>query len=156
MKQNNIHIQACFLKVNILNDDDVSFTDTFNENSNDTDVFNEISNDEKSLKNQFSTACAQNEKYQQILKVLRIEKRILKRFLLAECTIVNDQIQYRVERTIIDSNADSVEYSLNNKKLLIFNNDELRLKLIQLVHDTSIADHFEVTKIYEIFTRNYF
>ena len=156
MKQNNIHIQACFLKVNILSDDDVSSTDIFNENFNDTDAFSEIFNDEKSLKDQFSTACAQNEKYQQILKVLRIEKRILKEFPLVECTIVNNQIQYRVERTIIDSNVDFVEYSLNNERLLIFNNDELRLKLIQLVHDTSIADHFEVTKIYEIFIRNYF
>ena len=63
LKQNHLHIQTCFLKVNILNDDDVSFTDIFNENFNDTDVFNEIFNDKKLLKNQFATACVQNEKY---------------------------------------------------------------------------------------------
>ena len=64
LKQNNIHIQTCFLKVNILSDDDVSFIDIFNENFNDIDVFSETFNDEKSLKNQFSIACVQNEKYQ--------------------------------------------------------------------------------------------
>ena len=156
LKQNNLHIQVCFLKASILSDDDVSSTDIFNENFNDTDVFSETFIDEKSLKNQFTTACALNEKYQRILEVFRTEKRIVKRFFLAECTIINDQIQYRIERTIIDFDVDFVEYSLNNEKLLIFNNDELRLKLIQLIHDTFIADHFEVTKIYEIFVRNYF
>ena len=39
---------------------------------------------------------------------------------------------------------------------MIFNNDELRLWFIQLIHDTSITDYFEITKIYEIFVRNYF
>ena len=63
MKQNNIYIQICFLKINILNDDNVNFIDIFNENFNDIVVFNEIFNDEKLLKNQFSTACVQNEKY---------------------------------------------------------------------------------------------
>ena len=80
----------------------------------------------------------------------------MKEFSLIECTIVNNQIQYRIERTIIDSDADFVEYSLNNEKLLIFNNDELRLRLIQLIHDTLIVDHSEVTKIYKILVRNYF
>ena len=87
---------------------------------------------------------------------MRIEKRILKKFSLIEYTIVNNQIQYRIERTIINSNVDFVEYNLNNEKLLIFNNDELRLKFIQLIHDTFIVDHFEITKIYKIFIRNYF
>ena len=87
---------------------------------------------------------------------MRIEKRILKKFFLIECIIINNQIQYRIERTIINSNVDFVEYNLNNEKLLIFNNDELRLKFIQLIHDTFIVDHFEITKIYEIFIRNYF
>ena len=156
LKQNNLHIQACSLKANILSDDDVSSIDILNENFNDTDVFSETFIDEKSLKNQFAAACALNEKYQRILKAFRTEKRIVKEFSLIECTIVNDQIQYRVERTIIDFDADFVEYSLNNEKLLIFNNDELRLKLIQLAHDTFIVDHFEVTKIYKILVRNYF
>ena len=156
LKQNNLHIQACFLKASILSDDDVSSIDIFSENFNDTNVFSETFIDEKSLENQFATACALNEKYQRILKVFRTEKRTVKEFFLIECTIVNDQIQYRIERTIIDSDVDFVEYSLDNEKLLIFNNDELRLRFIRLVHDTSITDHFEVTKIYEIFARNYF
>ena len=156
LKQNNLHIQVCSLKANILSDDDVSSIDILSENFNDTDVFSETFIDEKSLKDQFAVACALNEKYQRILKVFRIEKRTVKEFSLVECTIVNDQIQYRVERTIIDFDVDFVEYSLDNEKLLIFNNDELRLKLIQLAHDTPIADHFEVTKTYEIFARNYF
>ena len=151
-----MHIQACSLKTNILSDDDVSSIDILSENFNDTDVFSEIFIDEESLKNQFAAACALNEKYQRILKAFRIEERIVKGFSLIECTIVNDQIQYRVERTIIDFDVNFVEYSLDNEKLLIFNNDELRLRFIQLVHDTFIADHFEVTKIYEILARNYF
>ena len=156
LKQNNLHIQVCFLKASILSDDDVSSIDIPNENFNDTDAFSETFIDEKSLKDQFAAACALNEKYQRILKALRTEERTVKKFSLAECTIINDQIQYRVERTVIDSDADFVEYNLNNERLLIFNNDELRLKLIQLAHDTSIADHLEVTKIYEILARNYF
>ena len=92
LKQNNIHIQICFFKTNVLNDNDVSFIDIFNENFNDTNAFSETFNDKKLLKNQFVIACAQNEKYQQILKVFRIEKRILKNFFLIECTIINDQI----------------------------------------------------------------
>ena len=51
LKQNNLHIQICFLKINILNDDDVNFLDVFNENFNDIDVFNEIFIDKKLLKN---------------------------------------------------------------------------------------------------------
>ena len=39
---------------------------------------------------------------------------------------------------------------------MIFNNNNLRLKLIQLIHDTFIVDYFEVIKIYEILFRNYF
>ena len=97
---------------------------------NDIDAFSETFIDEKSLKNQFAAAYALNEKYQRILKAFRIEKRIMKKFLLIECTIINNQIQYRIERTIIDFDVDFVKYSLNNKKLLIFNNDELRLKFI--------------------------
>ena len=130
MKQDNLHIQACFLKISILSDDDVSSIDIFNENFNDIDVFSETFIDEKSLKNQFAAACALNEKYQRILEAFRIEKRTVKEFSLVECTIINDQIQYRIERTVIDSDADFVEYNLNNEKLLIFNNDELRLRFI--------------------------
>ena len=156
LKQNNLHIQACSLKASILSDDDVNSIDTLSENFNDIDAFSETFIDEKSLKNQFAAACALDEKYQRILKAFRTEERTVKEFFLVECTIVNDQIQYRVERTVIDPDADSVEYSLDNERLLIFNNDELRLRLIQLVHDTPIADHFEITKIYEILARNYF
>ena len=70
--------------------------------------------------------------------------------------MINNQIQYRIERTIINFDVNFIEYNLNNKKLLILNNDELRLKFIQLIHDTFIVDHFEITKIYKIFVRNYF
>ena len=130
LKQTNLYIQICFLKVSILSDDDVNFIDIFSENFNDTDVFSKIFIDKKSLKNQFAAACALNEKYQRILKVFRTKKRTVKKFSLVECTIINNQIQYRIERTIIDFDVDFVEYSLNNERLLIFNNDELRLKLI--------------------------
>ena len=75
-----MHIQICFLKIDILNDDNVNFINIFNENFNDIDVFNETFIDKKLLKNQFVITCVLNEKYQQILKVFRIEKRIVKIF----------------------------------------------------------------------------
>ena len=149
LKQDNLHIQACSLWNSVLGDDNAS---------NAENALSEISinNEEKSLKDQFSAACAQDKKYQQILKALRIEIRTIKEFPLAKCIIINDQIQYRAERTIINPDADEPEYRLNHEKLLVSNNDELRLKFISLSHDTSITGHSKANKIYEILFRKYF
>ena len=65
---------------------------------------------EKFLKNQFAAVCVFDEKYQRVLKIFRTKKRIIKEFLLIECIIIDDLIQYRVEKTIINSNIEFFEY----------------------------------------------
>ena len=144
-----MHIQACSFRNSVLKDDNASsIENAFSETS--------INNKEESLENQFSAACAQDKKYQQILKAFRIGIRTIKEFSLVECIIVNDQIQYRIERTVINLNVDEFEYRLNHEKLLVSNNDELRLRFISLFHDTFITDYSEINKIYEILSRKYF
>ena len=155
-----MQIQTCVIRNSDLNDNDDSNNDIINQNSN---IFSEIFNDnsitkfeEIFLKEQFTTICALNEKYQRILKALSIEQRIMKKFSLIECIIINDQIQYRIEKTIIDFDVDFSKYRFDNERFLMFDNDDFRLKFIQLIHDTSMTDHLEINKIYEILTRNYY
>ena len=91
------------------------------------------------LKKQFDNACQQNNNYQRIKNVLIIEhSRRIKNFFLAEYIFVNEHVYYREDRK------------------LIFNDDELRLHLIKLAHDTFFANHSNVVKCYEILARNYF
>ena len=160
LKQNNLQIQICVIRNNDLNDNDDSNNDIINQNSN---IFSEIFNDnsitkfeEILLKEQFIAVCVLNEKYQRILKTLSIEQRIMKEFSLIECIIINDQIQYRIEKTVIDFDVDFSKYRFDNERFLMFDNDDFRLKFIQLIHDTSMIDHFEINKIYEILIRNYY
>ena len=94
---------------------------------------------ELNLKKQFDNACLQNESYQRIKNVLIIEQPCrIKNFLLVECTLVNEHVYYCEDRK------------------LIFDNDELRLRLIKFTHDTFFADHSNAAKCYKILTRNYF
>ena len=44
---------------------------------------------------------------------------------------------------------------LKEKKVYILKNEELRLEIIQLHHDTLIAEHRGQWKIVELVTRNY-
>ena len=90
------------------------------------------------------------------MKTLSTKQRIMKEFSLIECIIINDQIQYRVEKTIIDLDVDFSKYRFDNERFLMLDNDDFRLKFIQLIHDTSMIDHFEINKIYEILIRNYY
>ena len=149
LKQDNLHIQACSLRNSVLGDDNASSAENAPSETS-------INDEEESLEDQFSAACAQDKEYQQILEALRTGIRTIKGFPLAECTIVNDQIQYRAERTVIDPDADEPEYRLDHGRLLVPNNDELRLRLISLSHDTPIAGHPGANKTYEILSRKYF
>ena len=91
------------------------------------------------LKKQFDNACQQNENYQRIKNVLIIEhSRRIKNFFFIECTFINEHVYYREDRK------------------LIFDNNELRLRLIKLVHDTFFANHSSAAKCYKILARNYF
>ena len=155
-----MQIQIYVIRNNDLNDNDDSNNDIINQNSN---IFNEIFNDNSItkfekifLKKQFTTFCALNEKYQRILKTLFIEQRIMKKFSLIECIIINDQIQYKIEKTIINFDVDFSKYRFDNERFLMFDNDDFRLKFIQLIHDTLMIDYFEINKIYEILIRNYY
>ena len=91
------------------------------------------------LEKQFDNACQQNDNYQRIKNALTTEhSRRIKNFPLAECTLVNEHVYYREDRKLIPDN------------------DELRLRLIKLAHDTPLADHPSAAKCYEILARNYF
>ena len=82
-KQDNLYIQVCFFRNSVLKDNNASSTkNTFSETL--------INNKKEFLKNQFLTTCVQDKKYQQILKVFKIEIRTIKNFFLTECTIVNN------------------------------------------------------------------
>jgi len=68
---------------------------------------------------------------------LRDDQRKLKEFSLAKCTLRSDRVYYR-------------------DRLLILEDEKLRLRLLQLSHDTSIASHSERIKIYEILNHHYY
>ena len=72
-----------------------------------------------------------------MITALKDDQRKLKEFSLAKCILRNDQVYYK-------------------DKLLIFKDEKLRLRLLQLSHDTSIASHSERVKIYEILSRHYY
>ena len=61
----------------------------------------------------------------------------IKNFSLVECNLVDDLIYYR------------------DRRKLILDDNELRLRLIRLAHDTSLVEHLEDVKCYEILSRNY-
>jgi len=72
-----------------------------------------------------------------MITVLRDDQRKLKEFLLAKCTLRSNRVYYK-------------------DKLLILEDEKLRLCLLQLSHDTSIANHSERVKIYKILSRHYY
>ena len=91
------------------------------------------------LKKQFNNVCQQNENYQQIKNVLIIKYSCrIKIFFFVECIFVNEYVHYREDRK------------------LIFNNNEFRLRLIKLIHNTFFADHSNIAKYDKIFVCNYF
>jgi len=79
-----------------------------------------------------------NDEWVQIMIIaLRDDQRKLKEFSLAKCMLRSDWVYYR-------------------DRLLILEDEKLRLRLLQLSHDTSIASHSERVKIYEILSRHYY
>jgi len=72
-----------------------------------------------------------------VVTALRDGQRKLKEFPLAECTLRSDRVYYR-------------------DRLLILEDEKLRLRLLQLSHDTPIASHSGRAKIYEILSRHYY
>jgi len=72
-----------------------------------------------------------------MITALKDDQRKLKEFSLAKCMLRSDQVYYR-------------------DRLLIFEDEKLQLRLLQLSHDTSIASHSERVKIYEILSHHYY
>jgi len=72
-----------------------------------------------------------------VITALRTKQQRLKEFPLAECQLRNNQVYYR-------------------NQLLVPEDEELRLRIIQLCHDTSVANHSNRVKTYEILSRYYY
>jgi len=68
---------------------------------------------------------------------LRDDQQKFKEFSLAKCMLQSDRVYYK-------------------DKLLILKNEKLQLRLLQLNHNMSIANHSKKVKIYEIFNRHYY
>ncbi len=72
-----------------------------------------------------------------MITALRNDQRKLKEFSLAKCTLQSNRVYYR-------------------DRLLILEDEKLRLRLLQLSHDTFIASHSERVKIYKILSHHYY
>ncbi len=143
LKSKNLKIQVL---INVLDDNDSKALDESDlkiksviseqiESSEQFESSEEISINE--LEEQFFVIYFYDEWIYIIVTALRDDQRKLKEFLLAKCTLRNDRIYYK-------------------NRLLILEDEELRLRLLQLSHDTSIASHSNKVKIYEILSHHYY
>jgi len=137
LKSKNLEIQVL---INVLDDSDSEAPES--SDSEDESVISEQSepSEEMSmneLEEQLSAAYFNDEWVQTVITALRDDQQKLKEFSLAECTLQSDRVYYR-------------------DRLLIFEDEKLRLRLLQLSHDTSIASHSGRVKTYEILSRHYY
>ena len=94
--------------------------------------------EDQNLENQFRVACNNNARYQRVVRTIRNDhSQRIKNFSLVECNLVDDFVYYR------------------DRRRLVFDDDEFRLQLIRLAHDTSLVEYLESVKCYEILFRNY-
>ena len=92
----------------------------------------------QNLENQFKVACNNDVKYQRVIKAIRDDhSQRIKNFSLVECNLVDDFVYYR------------------DRRRLVLDDDELRLRLIRFTHDTFLIEHLENVKCYKILSRNY-
>ena len=89
------------------------------------------------LEEQLFAVYFNDEWVQIVITALRDDQQKLKEFSLAKCMLRSDRVYYK-------------------DRLLIFEDEKLRLRLLQLSHDTSIANHSKRVKIYEILSRHYY
>ena len=90
------------------------------------------------LEDQFKVACNNDARYQRVVRTIRNDhSQRIKNFSLVECNLVDDFVYYR------------------DRRRLVLDDDELRFRLIRLAHDTSLIEHLEDVKCYEILSRNY-
>ncbi len=137
LKSKNLKIQVL---INVLDDSDseaLKSSDSKSESviSEQSESSEKMSMNE--LEEQLFAVYFNDEWVQIVITALRDNQRKLKEFSLAKCTLRGDRVYYR-------------------DRLLIFEDEKLRLRLLQLSHDTSIANYSERVKIYEILSRHYY
>ena len=92
--------------------------------------------DQDQLQELITTAYTEDPLAIEVVQALHTGARRLKHFPLAECTLQNDRVYYR-------------------DRLFVPENDELRLKIFQLCHDSSLAGHPGTAKVLELIARTY-
>ena len=103
------------------------------------DADTEISNEptvQHELEDMITRAYTEDPRAREIVQALESGARQLKNFPLAECVLRNGRIYYR-------------------ERLYIPENDELRLKIFRLCHDSSMSGHPGKAKLMEIVSRTY-
>ncbi len=137
LKSKNLKIQVL---INVLDDSD-SEAFKSNDSKSESMIFEQSESSEKmsmnELEEQLFAVYFNDEWIQIVITALKDDQRKLKEFSLAKCTLQSDWVYYR-------------------DRLLIFKDEKLRLRLLQLSHDTFIASHLERVKIYEILSRHYY
>ncbi len=137
LKSKNLKIQVL---INVLDDSDSEAFESSDSKSKSVISEQSESSEEMSmneLEEQLFAVYFNDEWVQIMITALRDDQRKLKEFSLAKCTLRSDRVYYR-------------------DRLLILEDEKLRLRLLQLSHDTSIANHSEKVKIYEILSRHYY
>jgi len=137
LKPKNLEIQVL---TNVLDDSDSEASES--SDSKGESVISEQSEPSEDmpmneLEEQLSAVYFNDEWVQIVVTALRDDQRKLKEFSLAECTLRSDRVYYR-------------------DRLLILEDEKLRLRLLQLSHDTPIASHSGRVKTYEILSRHYY
>ncbi len=136
LKSKNLKIQVL---INVLDDSDSEAFES-SDSKSESVISEQSESSEKmsmnELEEQLFAVYFNDEWVQIMITALRDDQRKLKEFSLAKCMLRSDRVYYR-------------------DRLLIFEDEKLRLRLLQLSHDTSIASHSERVKIYEILSRHY-
>ncbi len=137
LKSKNLKIQVL---INVLDDSDSEAFES-SDSKSESVISEQSESSEKmsmnELEEQLFAVYFNDEWVQIVITALRDDQRKLKEFSLAKCTLQSDRVYYR-------------------DRLLILEDEKLRLRLLQLSHDMSIASHSERVKIYEILSRHYY
>ena len=92
--------------------------------------------DQEQLQALIITAYTEDSLTIEVVQALRTGTRRLKNFPLSECELREDRVYYR-------------------DRLFILNNDELRLRILQLCHESLLAGHSGTAKLLELIARTY-
>jgi len=137
LKSKNLEIQVL---INVLDDSDSEALKS-SDSKSESVISEQSESSEKMFMNELEEqlfAVYFNDEWVQIMiTALRDDQRKLKEFSLAKCMLRSDWVYYK-------------------DRLLILKDEKLQLRLLQLSHDTSIANHSERVKIYEILSRHYY